>query len=164
MADLDRFVDAQDRDNGLARALAELRSGRKRTHWIWWVFPQLASLGRSGNARFYGIVDAAEAAAYLRHPTLGARYLEALRAVHHHVCGRGADLENFMGSHIDAVKLVSSLTLFADVAESGAAEAPCSPEIHHLAAEVLGVLRSRGWQPCMQTLRVLNPGGELPVR
>lgn len=156
MTDLQHFVDAQDRGQSFARALSELRAGRKRTHWIWWVFPQLAALGRSGNARFYGIADAAGAADYLRHPVLGARYLEALRAVHHHVVARAADLENLMGSYIDALKLVSSLTLFAHVAANDAADAPDSAAIHQLATELLDAVRQRGWSPCRETLRAIG--------
>jgi uncharacterized protein (DUF1810 family) len=158
MPDLERFLDAQTRGGSYDLALSELLSGRKRNHWIWWVFPQLASLGRSGNARFYGIADAAEAADYLRHPVLGARYLEALRTVHHHVCSRAADLENLMGSHTDALKLVSSLTLFRIVAADVAHDALSSEEIERLAGEVLDEARKQGWRACSRTQREIAPG------
>ncbi|MGE3177528.1 MAG: DUF1810 domain-containing protein, partial [Vicinamibacterales bacterium] len=75
MNGLERFVRAQE--GVYDTALAEIREGRKRTHWMWFVFPQLAGLGSSDMARFYGIADAAEARAYLQHPVLGAR-LEAI--------------------------------------------------------------------------------------
>ncbi len=153
---LERFVDAQDRAGGYDRALSELRGGRKRNHWIWWVFPQLASLGRSANARHYGIADAEEAAEYLRQPVLGSRYLEALRAVHDQICGRAKPIENLMGSDIDARKLVSSLTLFGHVAASDGADSPQAEEIVRLAGEVLGEASKQGWRTCRRTQRELG--------
>ena len=108
--DLDRFVAAQDPVWDAVRA--ELAAGAKRTHWMWFVFPQLAGLGRSGMARFYGIASHAEALAYWRHPLLGARLREAcdLLLPHAH---RGA--EAVLGP-VDALKLRSCLTLFEQVA------------------------------------------------
>jgi uncharacterized protein (DUF1810 family) len=103
---LERFVDAQQ---GIyAQALAELRDGRKRSHWMWFVFPQIAGLGRSETARFYAIADLAEARAYLAHPLLGPRLAEATDAVLAHA---GRPPEMIFGG-IDAVKLRSSMTLF----------------------------------------------------
>lgn len=75
--DIARFVEAQDCEwDGYADALAEIRSGRKALHWIWYIFPQLRGLGCSWNANYYGIVDRNEAEAYLAHPVLGARLRE----------------------------------------------------------------------------------------
>lgn len=68
---LQRFLEAQERDYD--RACAELKAGRKETHWIWYIFPQLRALGRSGTAKFYGIASLDEAVAYLAHPVLGPR-------------------------------------------------------------------------------------------
>ena len=110
--DLDRFVDAQDRGGTYDAALAELRAGRKRTHWMWFVFPQLAGLGRSSTARFYALDGAAEAHAYLAHPVLGARLREATLAVR---ALRGRTADEVFGD-VDAMKLRSCLTLFARVA------------------------------------------------
>lgn len=107
--DLDRFVAAQAAV--YAQALAELRRGRKTGHWMWFVFPQIAGLGRSDTARFYAIRDAAEARAYLAHPLLGLRLLEATGAV---IAAPG-HAETILGG-IDAIKLRSSMTLFAVVA------------------------------------------------
>jgi uncharacterized protein (DUF1810 family) len=120
MLDLDRFRQAQDApDAGFAAALAELRAGRKTGHWIWYVFPQLAGLGRSPAAVHYGVDGRAEATAYLRDPVLGERLLAAARAVRAHLEGpRPRRLEELMGSRIDALKLVSSMTLFGTVARS----------------------------------------------
>lgn len=96
----------------MAQALAELKAGRKTSHWMWFVFPQIAGLGRSETARFYAISDVAEARAYLAHPLLGARLREAAAALLAH---RGRSAEAMLGG-IDAVKLRSSMTLFEAVA------------------------------------------------
>ena len=104
--DLDRFVAAQAR--AWPAAIAELRAGAKRSHWMWFVFPQIAGLGQSDTARFYAIRSLDEARAYLAHPLLGPRLLEATAALLPHA-SRGAAA--VMGG-IDAIKLRSSLTLF----------------------------------------------------
>lgn len=111
--DLDRFVTAQD--DVYRQALAELGAGAKRSHWMWFVLPQIAGLGQSAMARAYAIADAAEARAYLAHPVLGARLIEATAAV---TAARGS-AEAILGG-IDAVKLRSSMTLFAAVADDPA--------------------------------------------
>ena len=113
MAALDRFVAAQD--GVYPTALAELEAGRKRTHWMWFVFPQIAGLGRSETARFYAIADAAEARAYLAHPVLGARLVEATRTV----TAAAGSADSILGP-VDAIKLRSSMTLFAAVADDPA--------------------------------------------
>jgi uncharacterized protein (DUF1810 family) len=104
--DLDRFVAAQERS--YAGALAELRAGHKTGHWIWFVFPQLAGLGRSALSLHYAIGSLDEARAYARHPILGPRLRECASAVLE-TSGRCAEV-NLGG--IDAVKLRSSMTLF----------------------------------------------------
>ena len=111
--DLDRFVTAQDRGGTYAAALAELRAGRKRTHWMWFVFPQLVGLGRSGMAEHYAIDGLAEARAYLGHPVLGPRLLECARAL---TDLPDRDPVRVLG-HVDAMKLRSSMTLFARAAD-----------------------------------------------
>jgi len=111
---LERFVKAQVKT--YAAALAELRAGGKRGHWIWWVFPQMRGLGTSENSVFYGIADEAEALAYLSHPVLGARYRECVAAVHGHLCQTSVDPLTLMGSDVDVLKLRSSLQLFLKVA------------------------------------------------
>lgn len=108
--DLNRFIDAQR--VVYSDVLEELRSGRKRTHWMWFVFPQLAGLGRSETARFYAISGAAEAVAYLHDPLLGARLLECTRTVLEH---SGKSVTAMFGSP-DDMKLRSCMTLFASVA------------------------------------------------
>lgn len=106
--DLARFVSAQD-GGVYERALAELRAGRKSSHWMWVVFPQIAGLGHSRLARHYAIGSLEQARAYLAHPVLGPRLVECARALLG-VTGRGA--EQILGD-VDALKLRSSMTLFA---------------------------------------------------
>ena len=107
--DLDRFVVAQDEGGVYGQALRELRSGGKRSHWMWFVFPQLAGLGVSQTSRFFGISSLDEAVAYLTHPVLGARLREATAAV---LASPHADADELLGP-VDAAKLRSSMTLFA---------------------------------------------------
>jgi hypothetical protein len=111
---LERFIQAQDKT--YAGALAELKAGRKRGHWIWWVFPQMRGLGTSEYSVFYGLESAMEARAYLQHPVLGPRYRECVEAVHGHLCQAGVAPLQLMGSDVDVMKLRSSLKLFQKVA------------------------------------------------
>ena len=104
---LQRFVDAQERSFEVV--LAELHAGRKQRHWMWYIFPQMAGLGRSPTAQFYGIRSLQEARAYLAHPVLAQRYRDAVEAVLGWSGRRSAD--EILGS-VDAMKLRSSLTLF----------------------------------------------------
>jgi uncharacterized protein (DUF1810 family) len=110
--DLERFVKAQDSGGTYQRAVAELRSGRKTTHWMWFIFPQIAGLGRSNIAQAYAISDLAEAQAYLAHPILGPRLIECAEIV---AAQQGRSAEQIFGG-IDAIKLRSSMTLFARAA------------------------------------------------
>jgi uncharacterized protein (DUF1810 family) len=111
--DLDRFLRAQAGD--YQRALAEIRGGRKRTHWIWYIFPQIDGLGFSPTAKFYSIKSIEEARAYLAHPVLGPRLLEAAEAV---VGVEGRSASGIFGSP-DDLKLRSCATLFACVSPPG---------------------------------------------
>ncbi|HEX4766257.1 MAG TPA: DUF1810 domain-containing protein [Lichenihabitans sp.] len=104
--DLDRFVTAQAPIYDTA--LVELEAGRKRSHWMWFVFPQLRGLGRSPTAQFYGLGSLEEARAYLDHPVLGPRLEQCTRAV---TDGAGASLAAIFGSP-DDMKFRSSMTLF----------------------------------------------------
>jgi uncharacterized protein (DUF1810 family) len=109
--DLERFVRAQD-GGVYEQALRELRAGAKRGHWMWFVFPQVAGLGRSGMAQRFAISGLDEARAYLAHPTLGRRLVESARAL----TGLDtADPDRVLGP-VDAQKLRSSMTLFAHAA------------------------------------------------
>ncbi len=135
--DLNRFVEAQR--SRYERALAELRGGRKRTHWMWYVFPQLAGLGRSETSRQYAIADLDEAKTYLEHPVLGPRLVECAAAVLE-VDGRSA--YEIFGSP-DDLKLHSSATLFAQVS-------PPDSVFSRLLAKYFG------GQEDQQTLRLLH--------
>ena len=106
---LERFVAAQDRGGTYQRAVAELRAGAKVSHWMWFVFPQVAGLGMSAMSREYAISSAEEARAYLAHPVLGPRLRECARIV---ADTEGRTAEQVFG-YVDAVKLRSSMTLFA---------------------------------------------------
>ena len=111
-SDLTRFITAQDQGGTYATALAELRAGRKRTHWMWFVLPQVAGLGHSAMARRYGLSGLAEARAYREHPVLGPRLLACARALSDADPTRAPDAETVLGA-VDAAKLRSSMTLFA---------------------------------------------------
>ncbi|KQV60365.1 calpastatin [Pelomonas sp. Root1217] len=106
MSTLDRFVQAQQ--GHYEQALAELKAGRKTSHWIWFVLPQLRGLGRSAMAHEYGVADRAEAEVYLAHPLLGSRLRECIRAMLAHQSRSAASI---LGD-IDALKFRSCLTLF----------------------------------------------------
>jgi uncharacterized protein (DUF1810 family) len=109
---LERFVQAQDRGGTYRQAVAELRAGRKRSHWMWFVFPQIAGLGSSPMAREFAIGSLAEAQAYLAHPVLGPRLAECARILN---AADGTSASQILGP-IDAMKLRSSMTLFAAAA------------------------------------------------
>lgn len=136
--DLARFLQAQD--GPYAQALAELEAGRKRSHWIWYVLPQLRSLGRSTMAREYGIQGLDEAVAYLAHPVLGPRLLACVQAMLTH---RDRSATDILGE-IDAMKFRSCLTLF----HAAAPEVSCFADA--LRAFYQGM-------PDVQTLRLLDP-------
>lgn len=105
--DLQRFLDAQRTDYPVA--LAEIKNGRKRSHWMWYIFPQIRGLGFSETSKFYAIQERAEAEAYLQHPVLGPRLLEISRAL---LALPGSNATAIFGSP-DDVKLKSSMTLFS---------------------------------------------------
>lgn len=139
--DLSRFVHAQA--GVYEQALAELRAGRKRSHWMWYVFPQLAGLGTSTTAREFAIRDLDEARAYLAHPELGRR-LHACAAAMLGVTGRTA--HDILGSP-DDMKLRSSATLFAQLSERDS--------VFH---EILR--RYYDGEPDPRTLQLLNDGSD----
>ena len=106
MNDLKRFLDAQEND--FERALAEIKRGRKQSHWMWYIFPQIAGLGFSQTSKFYAIKDRGEAENYLAHPLLGKRLVEISNAL---LSVEGKTANQILGSP-DDVKLKSSMTLF----------------------------------------------------
>jgi uncharacterized protein (DUF1810 family) len=149
--DLDRFKRAQEGPGGFATALAELEAGRKRSHWIWYVFPQLAGLGQSSAAIRYGLQGVDEAGAYLNDPQLRDRLIRVTTAVLAQLQRDPAPaLVDVMGSEIDALKLVSSMTLFREVARR--------INDHDLAAKADAILQAagnQGYRECEFTLKAL---------
>jgi uncharacterized protein (DUF1810 family) len=134
--DLARFVSAQA--GVFDGAVDELRAGRKRTHWMWFVFPQLKGLGVSPTAQFFGLSALGEAAAYLQHPVLGPRLELAVSAV---LTSPAASLTALFGSP-DDIKFRSSMTLFAIAGPEGPYQAAldrwCDGEPDHRTVELLG--------------------------
>ncbi len=112
--ELEMFVEAQD--TVWSDVLSELSAGKKTSHWMWFVFPQLAELGKSHMAQLYGIEDLSEAKAYLDHEVLGPRLIEVARLMLSH---RDQDADTILGK-VDAKKLRSSMTLFAAVPDAPA--------------------------------------------
>ena len=148
---LERFHHAQaDADSGYEAALAEMRSGRKRKHWIWYVFPQLAGLGHSGVAQYYAIQGLDEAFEYLRDPVLRARYENIAAAVAEQL-EAGVPVERLMGGSIDALKLASSLTLFSAAASRLADEA-----LARRCDAILRIISSQGYPTCRFTTGQLS--------
>lgn len=148
---LSRYIEAQnDPDAGYAVALHEIRTTGKRSHWVWYVFPNLGGLGSSANAQNFALRDLEEAIAFMHHPVLGDRLQEICDAI----VGRlnsGSDLITLMGSRIDVLKLVSCMTLFAGLAQQ---ECRLSQE----SSAILNAARGEGFPPCDFTAaRLTNP-------
>jgi uncharacterized protein (DUF1810 family) len=160
MFDLDRFKSAQDRPvGGFSTALAELRAGRKRSHWIWYILPQLAGLGHSATALHYGLNGVAEAMAYLQDSVLRSRLVALTDTVIAQLNRRPAPpLTELMGSEIVVLKLVSSMTLFREVARR-LSTLDALPDYTILAANadaILHVAGDQGVGECQATLSELG--------
>jgi uncharacterized protein (DUF1810 family) len=164
--ELTRFRTAQaDPLSGFEAALREVRAGRKRGHWIWYIFPQVAGLGQSAMSVRYGLNGAAEAAAYLNDPELRARLLAVTEAVVDRLRD-GVPVTQVMGSEIDALKLVSSMTLFVNVAAQvlDRVDDPAAADLRALkrAGEtILTIAGKEGMSPCAFTVATLRGNGEL---
>ncbi len=154
---LDRFRTAQARPSaGFAAALAEIEAGHKRSHWIWYVFPQLAGLGSSPAARTYGLRDPDEAAAYLRDPILGPRLVAITTAAARKV-QQGVPFQRLMGSSIDVLKLISSMTLFRGVAARTGDQSMVD-----LTEAILAAAEAAGHDRCRYTLDRLAAWAPVP--
>lgn len=154
---LDRFHEAQSR--AYSHALEEMKAGRKTSHWIWFVFPQIDGLGSSPTARLYAIRDIDEALGYLRDPVLRARYGEMIATVGMQVRS-GIPVETLMGGRTDALKLVSSLTLFREAARILETR-DASTEMREMALDcdyILNSISAQGYPPCQGTLSRLGAG------
>jgi uncharacterized protein (DUF1810 family) len=152
---LQRFIDAQEGDGTYDIALAEIRAGRKQSHWIWYILPNLRGLGYSETARFYAIDGQAEAFAYYLHPLLGARLTEVAEAIVT-VLSAGQTLEEVFGD-IDAKKTISCMTLFDTIGTNTAVQG-CA---HHFpfqaaAQTILASGESQGLPRCVKTLTLLG--------
>ena len=156
---LERFREAQNApNNGFAHALDELRRGSKRGHWIWYVLPQIDGLGSSPMSQHFALRGADETIEYLRDPELRSRYLAIVSTVAEQLHATpGTPLRTLMGSEVDALKLVSSLTLFRDVARTLHAREPDDDyaTLARVADDVLTRAEDEGYPPCAQTLRRL---------
>jgi uncharacterized protein (DUF1810 family) len=160
MSRLERFREAQNASHaGFESALDELRTGGKRGHWIWYVFPQIEGLGTSAAARTFALSGEEEAVEFLHDAELRARLLTITQAVAEALTtGRAKSLQALMGSDIDARKVVSSLTLFGHVARKlhGVEGLDACRAIANAADEVLAVAALQGYPPCSFTLRRLD--------
>jgi len=136
------------------QALNEITRGRKRSHWMWFIFPQVAGLGSSSTAAHYAITSRAEAEAFLADPNLGPSYRQLVDAVWRQVVTNGVTIRQLFGRPDDQ-KLVSSLTLFADVA--GALGEEWAPTVTK-AVEILDVAGEQGLPRCAGTRRFLGAG------
>ena len=155
---LQRFRDAQDQAvSGFQSALSEIHAGRKRSHWIWYVFPQLFGMGHSIVSRTYGLYGIEEAEEYLRDPLLRSRLLTIASAAAEQLAAKRVTLLHLMGSPIDATKLVSSMTLFQHVAKrlhdaDGLGEYAL---LEGAAKTILARAATEGYPPCEFTLNTL---------
>ena len=155
-SEIARFVAAQA-DGEYERALAEIGAGHKRGHWIWYVFPQIEGLGTSHMSQAYAIRDCAEAEEYLRHPLLSQRLLDIAAAAADQLTN-GVAVHTLMGSSIDAAKLVSSMTLFGEVARTlpEAARTPTTDALARTAEGILSAAEAQRYPRCAHTLRQLG--------
>lgn len=159
MANLDRFINAQNEHKTYNQAYKELQNGAKTSHWIWFIFPQLKELSFSPTAKHYGIVDAQEACDYLKNDQLFANYQKitalVLRQLQHKI-----PLRTLMGSEIDAQKLMSSLTLFratASFLEQQGDKSHDHIELITCCDQIFAQLQSQGYVPCKKTRQLIEP-------
>jgi uncharacterized protein (DUF1810 family) len=158
---LDRFRLAQQAPTeGLATALAELAAGRKTSHWMWYIFPQVPGLGSSLMSRLYA-VELAEAERYLEDPLLRSGLLQAVAEVYRQSGERGGSLESLFGSMVDARKLVSSLTLWRAVAGRPLAGIPASElaQLRHRCDAILAVAGQQQIPRCGVTQDLIDRAG-----
>jgi uncharacterized protein (DUF1810 family) len=156
---LERFRSAQNEPGaGFESALDEIRTGRKRGHWIWYVFPQLSGLGSSHQSQLFAITGEGEATAFLHDSELRSRLLTITTALADQLKRTGISLRALLGSDIDARKVVSSLTLFGGVAKRlhAAEQLDCCDAIATAADQVLTLAASEGYPRCAYTLRWLE--------
>ena len=154
MNGLSRFKKAQDAmPFGFDCALAEIREGQKKSHWIWYIFPQIAGLGRSSTAQLYALRDMGEACDFLSDETFRKRLITITEAVAAQL-EQGVPLERLMGGETDSFKLVSCMTLFEIVAGKAdpSGESPDFANLNNLCEQVLVAAEAQGFPRCRKTL------------
>lgn len=155
---LKRFHDAQNGSSGYDDALLEMKDGRKTSHWIWYILPQIKELGFSPNAKFYGISDLEEACGYLRDPVLFKRYDELLQLVEQQL--NQIPLETLMGGITDARKFTSSITLFRGIAAylnaTGQDKNQEFKKLEQRCDRIFKIISSQSYYPCETTLIMLE--------
>ncbi|WP_298623238.1 DUF1810 domain-containing protein [uncultured Legionella sp.] len=161
---LDRFHKAQKSHSGHEQAKKELQNGKKTSHWIWYIFPQLESLGFSDTAKYYGIKDRDEACAYLKDPILFQRYFQLVQLVEQQV--QKIPLTTLMGGNVDAQKLMSSLTLFRNAA-THLNKTPGQSNhdfkgLEQSCARIFKLTANQGYYPCQKTLSALSHSVKSP--
>jgi uncharacterized protein (DUF1810 family) len=167
MESLDRFKRAQEQSvGGFDTAIRELQSGFKRSHWIWYIFPQLRGLGLSEISRTYGIDGVAEAIDYLRDPLLRSRLVAISTLVADRLrADQSLPLATLLGSEIDVAKIISSLTLFEAVATRvcGDERLEGCAALADASREILATARTQGYPPCEWTRAQLLAAGLVPA-
>jgi len=158
-----------DRPSGLTNALTEIQQGGKRTHWIWYVFPQIAGLGHSGMAQRFALSGLCEASQYLRDPVLQMGLMTLTQAVAGKLA-EGVSVLHLMGGKIDALKLVSSLTLFSAAVDHELAANSDTPStrsnLQALAAlfsQILAIADTQGFSRCPFTLDAIRREADGPT-
>lgn len=155
---LKRFHDAQNSRTGYKQAEREIQAGRKTSHWIWYIFPQLKSLGVSQNAKFYGISDMNEACSYLKDPVLFKRYAHMVQLIEQQLTH--IPLDTLMGGNTDAKKLTSSLTLFraaaAHLSSTGQDTNQNFKRLETRCDRIFSLISSQSYFPCRSTLNILQ--------
>jgi uncharacterized protein (DUF1810 family) len=156
---LERFHQAQASAwAGYSIALEEIRRGRKSSHWVWYIFPQIEGLGRSSTAREFALRDLEEACDYLRDPILCERYAEIAHAVSAQL-SKGVFFEDLMGGSTDALKLASSLTLFREAASRLGESDNVFVPLAELLDSMLQQMAAQGYPACAFTLERVASGG-----
>ncbi|HAT1942493.1 TPA: DUF1810 family protein [Legionella pneumophila subsp. pneumophila] len=164
---LDRFYNAQNSNTcGYDQAFSEIQDGRKRSHWIWYIFPQLENLGKSPSAKLYGIKDFNEACDYLKDPVLFNRYFELIKLIEEKL--KNIPLPHLMGGFPDDRKFISSLTLFQATSNYLSSKDMDSQNKYHELYEtcnrVFKQIAPQGYSPCQQTELLVKHQSNSPVK
>lgn len=149
----EKFYKAQNRHYRVAKK--EIEKGRKESHWIWYIFPQLSTLGHSYNAQYYGIQDINEACVYLKDAILFKLYCELVALVEKQL-NDNILLKTLFNGHPDDYKFISSLTLFSQAAAKLAKNNASYLTLHQSCGRIFKIVQKQGYEPCQLTLNALN--------